>query len=91
MLPSRYLLLLLLLAVTSAAAAKDSVDGMVESINCYQNGQLILKTQDRIREFLPTNSMVLIADVSLGQVRETRVKLYTSEHADIVCVVTDQK
>lgn len=62
-----------------------------ENVHCYQNGQLILKAQDRIRKFQPTSALTLLADVSVGQVHDTTSRLYASEQAGVVCVVTNKK
>jgi hypothetical protein len=82
---------LLLFASVSSAEAKDYSDANSESVACYQNGQLILKTQERIREFQPTSAMTLLADVSVGQVLDTNSRLYASDRAGVVCVVTNRK
>jgi hypothetical protein len=65
-------------------------EGNIEGLTCFQKGQPVFKAQDRVREFVATSSMPLVAEVSLGQVRETRVRLYASEHADVVCVTTNK-
>lgn len=84
-------LTLLLFTHAYSATAQYSTEVSPESVSCYQNGQLILKTQDRIREFRPTNSMSLILDISLGHVRENRIKLYASERAEVICVIANHK
>lgn len=76
-------------ASATSAEAKDysSVDS--ESVNCYQNGQLIFETTDRLRAFQPASAMTLLADISTGQVQESTRKLYASDRAGLVCVVKD--
>jgi hypothetical protein len=81
---------LISLIPTSAAQAKEAFE-QTDNVTCYQNGQLVLKTQDRIREFVPTSAMKLVAELSLGQVRETHVKLYSSDREKLLCVITTQK
>ncbi len=83
-------LVLMSLIPASAAHAKEAFE-QTDNVACYQNGQLVLKTQDRIREFVPTSAMKLVAELSLGQVRETRIKLYSSDQEKVVCVITSQK
>jgi hypothetical protein len=95
MLPTRCVLVagLAMMASVSIAAPKDkeaTSEGNIEGLTCFQKGQPVFKAQDRVREFVATSSMPLVAEVSLGQVRETRVRLYASEHADVVCVTTNK-
>lgn len=75
----------------STTHAREFTQESPESVSCYQKGQLILKTQKRIREFSPTSLMALIVDIDLGQVRETYIRMYVSEQADVVCVTRRQK
>lgn len=77
-----------LLLFASVSTAEAYSDANSESVACYQNGQLILKMQERIREFQPTSAMTLLADVSVGLVQDTSSRLYASDQAGVVCVVT---
>lgn len=74
---------------SSAVQATEYPDG--ESLQCYQNGQLIFETSERMRAFQPSGAMTPLADVSVGQVQERHHKLYASDKAGVVCIVTDEK
>ena len=63
----------------------------VEIVTCYQNGTQIVRTQGRVREFLPADTMPLLADIKLGQASEAHQKLYANAVGNIVCVVTTAK
>ncbi len=78
-------------AMSHAANASDLLPGLTDNVTCYQNGVAILKTQNRIREFTPSEAMKLLADIHLGQVSETRVRVYASTLGDVTCVLTNQK
>jgi hypothetical protein len=82
---------LMLLGIFCVAEARQTLDGGPDSVSCYQNGQEIFKTQERRRSFEVTGAMSLLAELSLGQVQETNVRLYAGERADIVCVVAKRK
>jgi hypothetical protein len=69
-------------------AAEPLLGGAVESISCFQNGQLIFRTQERLREFLPGQDLSLLADINLGQVQETRVRIYGADRAELVCIIS---
>lgn len=83
--------LLLSLASAPSAGAQDYSGVGSESVNCYQNGQLIFETTDRLRAFQPASAMTLLADVNTGQVQETTHKIYASDRAGLVCVVKNLK
>jgi hypothetical protein len=82
---------LILLGIVSSAEARQPLDAGADSVSCYQNGQEIFKTQERIRSFDVTGAMSLLAEFSLGQVQDTNIRLYAGERADIVCVVAKRK
>lgn len=63
---------------------------LVSDINCYQNGNIILSKQQRVREFKTTEHMKLLVDISLGQVNENMIKIYASSIANITCIVKDK-
>lgn len=88
--PSR-IALMLGLCICNAGRASDLLPGLSDSVTCYQNGTQILKTQNRIREFAPTEAMKLLLDVNLGQVSETHVRVYASTIGEVSCVVMSQK
>lgn len=78
-------------AMTGAAYASDLLPGLTDNVTCYQNGTAILKTQNRIREFTPSEAMKLLVDINLGQVSESHVRVYASSSGDVTCVLTVQK
>lgn len=71
--------------------ASDLLPGLSDNVTCYQNGTAILKTQNKIREFTPSETMKLLLDIHLGQVSETHVRVYASSVGDVTCVLTRQK
>ena len=75
----------------NAANASDLLPGLTYNVTCYQNGTAILKTQNRIREFTPSEAMKLLVDINLGQVTETHVRVYASTVGDVTCVLTRQR
>lgn len=75
----------------SVSEARDYPDGSRERVTCYQNGQLIFETQDRLRSFETTSAMTLLADVSVGQIEDMTSRLYASERAGVICVVTNKR
>ena len=79
------------LAMTSTAQGSDLLPGLTENIACYQHGTIILKTQNKIREFTPSDAMKLLVDINLGQVNETRIRVYASSVGDVTCVLMNQK
>lgn len=83
--------LLLGFIVGNIAHAGELLPGLSDNVTCYQNGTQILKTQNRIREFTPTEAMKLLVDVNLGQVSETHIRVYASAIGDVTCVVMAQK
>ncbi len=80
-----------MLAMVSAANATELLPGLTDNVTCYQNGMAILKTQNRIREFTPSDAMKLLVDINMGQVSETHVRVYASAIGGVTCVLTDQK
>jgi hypothetical protein len=76
--------------VTTAEAGEPSA-AVAESVSCYQNGQLLLKTQERIREFRAMGFMSQITEINLGQINETIIRIYATERSGVVCVVTSRK
>jgi hypothetical protein len=82
---------LTLLAGGTVTEAMGYTNGEGESLSCYQDGRLILESQERLRTFRPTSAMTLVAEVSTGQVQETSQKIYGSEHGGLVCVVSDKQ
>lgn len=78
------------LYVVLFAASFSAHAAVNDEVKCYQNGQLILSIQERIRDFSVSNSMEKVADINAGQVDEKRTTLYTTEHAGVVCVVKDR-
>ena len=83
--------LLLGLFMFNTGHASELLPGLSDNVACYQNGTQILKTQNRIREFAPTEAMKLLLDVNLGQVSETHIRVYASALGDVSCVVMTQK
>lgn len=83
--------LLLGLCMSYVGHASELLPGLSDNVTCYQNGTQILKTQNRIREFAPTEAMKLLLDVNLGQVSETHLRVYASATGDVTCVVMTQK
>ncbi len=83
--------ILLGLVMMHSAVASDLLPGLSDNVTCYQNGMVILKTQNRIREFTPSDKMKLLADINLGQVSETHMRVYASEFGHVTCVLTSQK
>lgn len=79
------------LFVINAVHASELLPGLSDNVTCYQNGTQILKTQNRIREFTPSEAMKLLVDVNLGQVSETHIRVYASAVGDVTCVVMAQK
>lgn len=84
-------LILLGLIMMHSAVASDLLPGLSDNVTCYQNGVVILKTQNRIREFTPSDKMKLLVDINLGQVSETHIRVYASELGHVSCVLTSQK
>lgn len=78
------------LTSASVTEAKDYPDGSRERVTCYQNGQLIFETRDRLRSFETTSAMTVLADVSVGQIEDMTSRLYASERAGVLCVVTNK-
>lgn len=74
-----------------SADASDLLPGLSDNVTCYQNGVVILKTQNRIREFTPSDIMKLLADINLGQVSETHMRVYASEIGQVTCVLSSQR
>jgi hypothetical protein len=72
----------------SSIAADGSGD---DNVSCYQDGQLIFRTKDRLRAFTPANAMQPLADISVGQIQERVVTLYGAGPDGLVCVVTMRK
>lgn len=87
----KFMALLPCLFVLNAAHASELLPGLSDNVTCYQNGTQILKTQNRIREFTPSEAMKLLVDVNLGQVSETHIRVYASAVGDVTCVVMAQK
>jgi len=58
-------------------------------INCYQNGTLILNEQQRVRSFKPSEHLKLLTDISLGQVKEKHIQIYSSSLANVVCIIKE--
>lgn len=83
--------IVLSLLMLQAAAASDLLPGLTDNVTCYQNGVVILKTQNKIREFTPSDKMKLLADINLGQVSETHMRVYGSEIGQVTCVLSSQK
>ena len=79
------------LTISTGANASDLLPGLSDNVTCYQNGTAILKTQNRIREFTPSDAMKLLVDINLGQVSETHMRVYASTVGDVTCVITNQK
>lgn len=79
------------LPMAAVLAAGESGTDEPESIHCYQNGALIYKTQGKIREFVPVDSMKLVGDVNIGQVTESHTKLFSTQAGNLVCVITTRK
>ena len=75
----------------SAARASDFLPGLSDNVTCFQNGTAILKTQNRVREFSPSDSMKLLVDINVGQVSESHLRVYASAVGDVACVVMTQK
>ena len=75
----------------NVAKASDLLPGLTDNLTCYQHGTAILKTQNRIREFTPSEAMKLLVDINLGQATETHVRVYASTVGDVTCVLTQQK
>ena len=75
----------------SVARASDLLPGLSDNVTCYQNGTTILKTQNRIREFAPSESMKLLVDINVGQVSESHLRVYASAIGEVTCVVVSQK
>ena len=73
------------------ASASELLPGLSDNVTCYQNGVVILKTQNRIREFKPSETMKLLADINFGQVSEMHMRVYASELGHVSCVLTSQK
>jgi hypothetical protein len=73
------------------ASASELLPGLSDNVTCYQHGTPILKTQNRVREFVPSESMKLLVDVNLGQVSETHMRIYASTIGEVTCVLTSQK
>lgn len=94
---TKYLILLLVkilglgLAIIPIAGASDFLPGLSDNVTCFQNGTAILKTQNRIREFSPSEVMKLVVDINLGQVSESHLRVYASTVGEVACVVTTQK
>jgi len=88
---AKLITLLMSYFMLSVGHASELLPGLSDNVACYQNGAQILKTQNRIREFSPTESMKLLFDVNLGQVSETHVRVYASAVGDVSCVVMTQK
>jgi len=85
------LALLLGLFLCNAGHAGDLLPGLSDNVACYQNGTQILKTQNRIREFTPSESMKLLVQVKQGEASDTQIRVYASAIGDVTCVVTVQK
>ena len=79
------------IVTSNFAGASDLLPGFSDNVTCFQNGAVILKTQNKIREFTPSESMKLLADINLGQVTETHMRVYASELGHVTCVLTSQK
>lgn len=88
---TKLIALLLGFFVFATGHASELLPGLSDNVTCYQNGTQILKTQNRIREFVPTEALKLLLDVNLGQVSETHVRVYASTVGDVSCVVMTQK
>lgn len=86
-----HILIWLGLITVQSAGASNLLPGLSDNVTCYQNGVVILKTQNRIREFTPSDKMKLLADINLGQVSETHMRLYASEVGQVTCVLSSQK
>ena len=91
MLLHRYLFLTLAVLLVNAAEASDLLPGLSDNVTCFQNGVVILKTQNRIREFTPSENMKLLTDINLGQVSEMHMRVFASTLGNVACVVTSQK
>lgn len=88
---SNRIALLLGLFTLNAGHASELLPGLSDNVACFQNGVQILKTQNRIREFVPSDTLKLLLDVNLGQVSETHIRVYASAIGDVSCVVMTQK
>lgn len=83
--------LLIGLVGSTSVGAGQLLPGLSDNATCYQNGVVILKTQNRIREFTPSEGMKLLVEINLGQVSETYLRVYASAVGDVTCVVMSQK
>lgn len=79
------------LVTMHSATASNLLPGLSDNVTCFQNGVMILKTQNRIREFTPSDKMKLLAEINLGQVSETFMRVYASEIGQVTCVISSQK
>ena len=85
------LILLGLCLISGNTLAGDLLPGITDNVTCYQHGTQIVRTQNRVREFIPSEPMKLVADINLGQVSETHIRIYASSVGEVTCVLTVQK
>lgn len=85
----RYLVPFLLLLVSGTSVAQSNIAR--EKLSCFQHGQLILDTSDRIREFQEMNNLTQIGEINKGQVSEELIKIYSVDSGNFVCILRSQK